>query len=257
MSGMKRILKDGYLIFEKQLRFGSFYHTMPIDNHMISITEIEDRYDFRIDNQSFAILYLSEHIRNTPNLKLIPKNITSYERPKVQNRNVEFDTGFGKFDYQPTHESLRKSYAQKTEPEFITGLWEDKAPQETFNWNAPSNFQLDEPTNNQPAPLVHIQQPKEQPIVDFLDIYQSNNLPEDLFSDLNVTPPTTQQFVPLQTNTQPPTFITYPQLDQSSTLLFIQSPTEPYVDQPVPEEKKTPPGEFNAFSDTATGIKFL
>jgi len=280
VSGMKRILINGHLILEKQLRFGNFHHTMTIDKHMISIIEIEDRYDFRINNQPFAALYFSGQDKKHSKPKTYSKKHeddhekrekkVTYEEPKIRkvNTNVEFDTGFGKFDYKPTRESLKKHYTQRTkpEPEFITGPWEDKTPQETFNWNTPSNFQLNEPTRNntsaynQPAPLVHIQQPpKEQPIIDFLDIDQPNNLHKDLSSDsLNIIPPTPQQSMPLQIHIQPPTVV-YPQLDKTkaNASFSVESPMKTSVNQPIVEEKKTPSRNSNAYNDTTTGIKFL
>eukprot|EP00826_Nyctotherus_ovalis_P003014 TRINITY_DN10603_c0_g1_i3.p1 TRINITY_DN10603_c0_g1~~TRINITY_DN10603_c0_g1_i3.p1 ORF type:complete len:357 (-),score=58.06 TRINITY_DN10603_c0_g1_i3:501-1571(-) len=234
---MKRILKDGYLIFEKQMRFGSFHHTMPIDNHMITIVELEDRYDFRIDNQPFSMLYLSERNKRNfkqenyskkyedvycePELKPREKNYTAQTRKD----ELEFNTGFGQFDYRPSRESLLNSRAHqsKPEPEFVTGKWDMRAEdecrasanrQENYDWDGPSNFQIDgssvparssthaysQPTAVQPRPQMYTQPPiKEQPkpIIDFLDTDQPSNLPDDFFSGgLNAIPPASQHKQP-------------------------------------------------------------
>lgn len=188
MSGMKRILKDGYLIFEKQMRFGNFHHSMPIDNHMISIIEMEDRFDFRIDNQPFSLLYLSE--RNKSSFKREgysssteeyggyraepyraepsrsepkPPSYTS-SQPKKKDA-LEFDTGFGMYEYKGAQESQSKSYARKSKPEKPPAnmQWNDtpdpsteyKAPPEPnreYNWDGPSNFQFDESNAQAPPP---------------------------------------------------------------------------------------------------------
>lgn len=190
MSGMKRILKDGYLIFEKQMRFGNFHHSMPIDNHMISIMELEDRFDFRIDNQPFSMLYLAEKTKKNFKQEGYTKEYEEpynhkpkpaaprYSEPQTKKKdNFEFDTGFGAFDYKPSRESLKKSQPQrsKPQPEFVSTPWVMEAenehkssppqpPQpkkEDFNWDAPTNFQFDgsnapiqnrAPRQSQPAP---------------------------------------------------------------------------------------------------------
>ena len=41
----------------------SFQYSMPLGEHMINIVEQNDRYDLRIDNQSFSHLYLAEKTR--------------------------------------------------------------------------------------------------------------------------------------------------------------------------------------------------
>jgi hypothetical protein len=179
MSGMKRILKDGYLIFEKQMRFGNFHHSMPIGNHMISIIELEDRYDFRIDNQPFSMLYMSEKTKanfrkegedgyDNYNPKPYSQSYTqsySHPQPKPKKRdNLEFDTGFEMFDYKPSHDSSSKPYTSKPKKPIDTH-WNDNSdplpeyteykapppePKEDFNWDKPTSFQFEE--NNAPAP---------------------------------------------------------------------------------------------------------
>ena len=186
VSGMKRILKDGYLVFEKQMRFGSFHHSMPIDNHMITIIELDDRYDLRIDNQPFSMLYLSkktqENFKQESNTKKYEKDHNYESKPKPsayvpsqpkKKDNFEFDTGFGMFEYKSSHEPLQKSREQKSkhEPEFVTTPWEMeaeseyKAPppkKENYDWNEPAKFQFEDstssipykaPTHVQPAPV--------------------------------------------------------------------------------------------------------
>lgn len=188
MSGMKRILKDGYLIFEKQMRFGNFHHSMPIDNHMISIIELEDRFDFRIDNQPFSMLYLAEKTKKNFKQEEYPKKYKEsydyepkpaaprYSEPQPKKKdNFEFDTGFSAFDYKPTRESLQKSQPQRSrpEPEFVSTPWvmeqenDYKPPpaqppqpkKEDFNWDAPTNFQFD----GSNAPVQNRAPPQSQP----------------------------------------------------------------------------------------------
>ena len=46
-------------------RFGSFQYSIPIDSHMISINEQDERFDLRVDNQPFSHLYLSEKSKSS------------------------------------------------------------------------------------------------------------------------------------------------------------------------------------------------
>jgi hypothetical protein len=186
MSGMKRILKDGYLVFEKQMRFGNFHHSMPIDNHMISIIELDDRYDFRIDNQPFSMLYLSEktkkNFKQESYTKKYEKSYDYESKPKPstyapaqpkKKDNFEFDTGFGMFEYKPSRESVQKSHVQRSnpKPEFVSTPWEMeaeseyKAPplkKENYDWNEPARFQFEDSTQNQ-APAYTQPAPAPQP----------------------------------------------------------------------------------------------
>ncbi len=128
---MKRVLRDGCLILEKQMRFGAFQHTLMIDEHTLTIVEQGDRYDLRIDSQPFSLLYLSE--RNKSSFKpegtgysdMYPK--PSYpgaghsypaepghhsvsmgypsKKPAAPKKDpLEFNTGFDQFDYKPSPE---------------------------------------------------------------------------------------------------------------------------------------------------------
>jgi len=56
VSGKKRVLKDGYLVLEKKMRFGEFKHSMPINNHVVTIVEGDTDYELCVDNIPFSLL---------------------------------------------------------------------------------------------------------------------------------------------------------------------------------------------------------
>eukprot|EP00826_Nyctotherus_ovalis_P037240 TRINITY_DN3384_c0_g1_i8.p1 TRINITY_DN3384_c0_g1~~TRINITY_DN3384_c0_g1_i8.p1 ORF type:complete len:492 (+),score=102.93 TRINITY_DN3384_c0_g1_i8:2-1477(+) len=219
---------------------------------MISILELEDRFDFRIDNQPFSMLYLSEKTKKNfrhegysskydePAYEPKPK-VHAPPQPKKKD-NFEFDTGFGQFDYRPSRDSLPKTQKPKPEPEFVSTPWETeieserKAPpppppkREDFDWNGPSKFQFDDPSNSpayaqqppnpaprpqpqmQPPPQSRPQAPPQmppqqytqapppppvkeepKPIIDFLSMDQPNDTSDDFFANgIGVVPFATQ-----------------------------------------------------------------
>lgn len=245
MSGMKRVLRDGYLILEKQMRFGNFRHSISLDNHMLSIVELDDRFDLRIDNQPFSLLQDSSK-RKKENYKSDGyKDLNNYRggreydykppthpapRPKPKKEGFEFDTGFGKYEYNASSEAQRREYRtcasanigiandqwhDNTEP--IPNYNEPNPKKEEYNWDQPANFQLEESKShtqitpaccNKPkqpirsSQITHTEPVKEEPkpLIDFLDMDQHNTEPDDLFANgLNFGPApmmagTTDQF---------------------------------------------------------------
>ncbi len=61
---MRRVIKDGYLIYENQMytpthdrrirMFGSFQYLIQVNSHVLDIAEVGRRYELRIDNRPFA-----------------------------------------------------------------------------------------------------------------------------------------------------------------------------------------------------------
>eukprot|EP00826_Nyctotherus_ovalis_P053565 TRINITY_DN6982_c0_g7_i3.p1 TRINITY_DN6982_c0_g7~~TRINITY_DN6982_c0_g7_i3.p1 ORF type:complete len:395 (-),score=71.32 TRINITY_DN6982_c0_g7_i3:83-1267(-) len=145
VSGKKRVLKDGYLVVEKQVRFGEFGHSMPVDNHVVSIVEEEKEYELRVDNLPFSLLERSstskEDIKSdsrsqpTPNNDFQdPANFSAYPQTSSQ--------------YQTFHTSSTSSDRAELPMGYRLGAEEEspyigsKAPKGQFSWDGARDFEF-------------------------------------------------------------------------------------------------------------------
>jgi len=64
LSGKKKILKDGLTIFERQLFGVPFQYPFTIGKHSLNIAMHGDKYELRVDGQSFSHLYQASRSKN-------------------------------------------------------------------------------------------------------------------------------------------------------------------------------------------------
>lgn len=257
LSGMRRILIDGNMVFEKQMRFSPLSFSTSIGENMISIVEQNDRFDLRIDNQSFSNLYLEEKTKANfkrdddlmPKKPIIPEKTIS--NPPIKN---EFDFGI----------------EQKPKSE------EEQKKDEGFNWDEPAKFSFGKKQQAQEAqkvgkPLPGIIKKEEKKIINtskvntnLIDILPENNerpvaaLPADLNFDVNSN--NTTQVNPVKPVNQP--------VSQNNTVsanidFFADiQPTAPPAKMPeepkpittsVPAQKSTFDSNFDNLSDILSG----
>ncbi len=120
LSGWRRVTLDGGLVFEKRMyrplrqpnrMFSSMQYSQQIDKHIVTISEQGDKFDLRIDNESFARLERRPAESGLPATTVLAEAQKSMELPAksvVQAKVDEekkpegglFDQGFGKFEFQ-------------------------------------------------------------------------------------------------------------------------------------------------------------
>ena len=63
LTGKKRLIKNGIEVFDKK-NDGSFLKNFEIDGHIFSVIQYGEKFELRVDNQSFTHLYNLEKNKN-------------------------------------------------------------------------------------------------------------------------------------------------------------------------------------------------
>ena len=108
VSGMKRFLMNDYLVIEKQMHFGKFSHSMPIDHHVVTVAEGDKGYELYVDNQPFSHMYNQNFTMGVMSSHAAYEDSSSYNPSKKSKATLEYNPGTGQYELKAASGSRPK-----------------------------------------------------------------------------------------------------------------------------------------------------